>query len=95
MTSIALSGSLRSLMYFAASSAADSSAVVVEADLVVLLVALAQALEDLDRLFDRGLVDVDLLEAPRQRAVAVERRLVVGVGGRADAAQLARLRARA
>ena len=59
-------------------------------DLVVLLVAVAEAAQDLGRLLDRRLLDLDHLEAARQRAVAVERALVLGVGGRADAAQFAR-----
>ena len=59
-------------------------------DAVVLLVALLEALQDLDRLLDRGLVHLDLLEAAGQRAVALEGCLVLLVGGRADAAQLAR-----
>src|ERR1019366_3832503 len=43
-----------------------------DVDLVVLLVAIAQALEDLDRLLGRGLVDDDLLEAPLERRVALQ-----------------------
>jgi hypothetical protein len=39
---------------------------------VVLLVIRLEALEDLDRVFDRRLVDVDLLEAAHQRAVLLE-----------------------
>ena len=58
-------------------------------DLVVLLVAVAQAAQDLRRLLDRRFLDLDHLEAAGERAVAVERTLVLGVGGRADAAQLA------
>src|SRR5947209_20338403 len=38
----------------------------------MLLVAIAQALEDLDRLLGRGLVDRDLLEATLQRRVALQ-----------------------
>ena len=56
---------------------------------MVFLVAVAQAAQDLRRLLDGRFVDLDHLEAPRERAVAVERALVLGVGGRADAAQLA------
>jgi hypothetical protein len=41
-------------------------------DLVVRLVAVAQALEDLHGLLGRGLVDADLLEAPLERGVALE-----------------------
>jgi hypothetical protein len=48
-----------------------------------------QALEDLDGFGHRRLVDVDLLEAPRQRAVLLENAAELGVGGRADALQLA------
>jgi hypothetical protein len=54
---------------------------------VVLLVLGASALQDLHRVGDRGLAHVDLLEAPRQRAVALEGALVLLVGGRPDAAQ--------
>src|SRR5205814_4544093 len=44
---------------------------------------------DLDRLLDRRLHDVDLLEAPRERVVLLEDTAVLVVSGRADAAQLA------
>ena len=50
-----------------------------------------EALEDLDRVGHRRLVDVDLLEAPHQRAVLLEMLAVLLVGGRADAPQRARL----
>ncbi len=56
---------------------------------MVFLVAVAQAAQDLRRFLDRGFVDLDHLEAARQGPVAVERTLVLGVGGGADAAQLA------
>ena len=56
---------------------------------VVLLVARAQAPEDLDGLVDRRFLHVDLLEAAFERTVTLEGRLVLGVGRRADAAQLA------
>ena len=56
---------------------------------MVFLVAVAQAAEDLRRLLDGRFVDLDHLEAPGEGAVAVEGALVLGVGGRADAAQLA------
>ena len=59
------------------------------ADAVVLLELAAQPAQDLDRLLDRRLDDVDLLEAPRQRVVLLEDAAVFLVGGRADAAQLA------
>ena len=49
-----------------------------------------QALEDRDRVLDRRLVDVDLLEAPHQRAVLLEMLAVFLVGGRAHAADRAR-----
>ena len=58
-------------------------------DAVMLLEARAQAPQDLDRLSDRRLDDVDLLEAPRERMVLLEDAAVLGVGRRADAAQLA------
>ena len=56
---------------------------------VVLLEARLQPLQDLDRLVDRRLDHVDLLEAPRQRVVLLEDAAVLVVGGRADALQLA------
>src|SRR5829696_7140011 len=69
-----------------------------DADAVVLLVAVAQALQDLDGVLRGGLVDPDLLEAALQRGVAlqvlavlVERRgtdrleLAAGEGGLQDA----------
>ncbi len=56
--------------------------------LVVLLVAVAQAREDLDGLVDRGLVDADLLEAALQRGVALEVLAVLVERGRADRLQL-------
>ena len=57
-------------------------------DAVVLLVAVAQPLEDLDRLLDRGLVDPDLLEAALQGAVALEVLAVLVERGGADRLQL-------
>ena len=53
------------------------------------LVVRAQALEDLERLGFGRLEHVDLLEAARQRAVAIERLLHVAERRRADAAQRA------
>ena len=53
-----------------------------------------QPLEDLERVLDRRLVDVDLLEPPRQRPVLLEVLAVLLVGGRAHAAQRARLQRR-
>jgi hypothetical protein len=58
-------------------------------DLVVFLEARLEALEDLDAVGDRRLDDVDLLEAPRQRAILLEHAAVFLERGRADAAQLA------
>src|SRR6185503_14297524 len=58
-------------------------------DLVVLLVAVAQALEDLHGLVGRRLVDADLLEAPLQRAVALEVLAVLVERRRADRLELA------
>ena len=73
---------------------ADSSAAAVQRrrrvlDAVVLLEARLQALQDLDRLGDRRLGHVDLLEAPRQRVVLLEDAAVLVVRGRADALQRA------
>ena len=62
------------------------------ADVVVLLEVGLEAREDLDRVLDRRLVHVDLLEAPRQRAVLLEVLAELLVGGRAHAAQLAALK---
>ena len=59
------------------------------AELVVVLEIGLQPLEDFDRVRDRRLVDVDLLEAAHQRAVLLEILPVFLVGGRADAAQRA------
>ena len=53
-----------------------------------------QALEDLDGVLDRGLLDVDLLEAAHERAVLLEVLPVLLVGRRADAAHAARLQRR-
>ena len=50
--------------------------------------------QDLDRVRHRRLVDVDLLEAPHQRAVLLEMLAVLLIGGRADATQRARLKRR-
>ena len=58
-------------------------------DAVVLLEARLEPEEDLDGLGDRGLDDVDLLEAPRECVVLLEDAAVLVVGGRADAADLA------
>src|SRR5581483_8912321 len=57
--------------------------------LVVLLVAVAQAREDLDGLVDRRLVHADLLEAPLQRGVALEVLAVLVERRGADRLQLA------
>ena len=56
---------------------------------VVLLVALAQSLEDLLRLLGGGLVDLDLLEAPLERGVALQVLAVLVERRRADRLQLA------
>src|SRR4051795_8056227 len=58
-------------------------------DLVVGLVAVAQALEDLDGLLDARRVDADLLEAALQRAVALEVLAVLVERRRTDRLQLA------
>src|SRR4051794_12840849 len=57
--------------------------------LVVLLVAVAQALEDLHRLVRRRLVDADLLEAPLQGGVALQVLAVLVERRRADRLELA------
>ena len=57
--------------------------------LVVLLVAVAQALEDLDGLVDRRLLHADLLKAALQRGVALEVLAVLVERRRADRLQLA------
>ncbi len=62
-----------------------------ELELVVLLVAGEQPVEDERRVVDRRLFDLDGLEAARQCAVLPERLLVLPVRRRADAAELARL----
>ena len=59
------------------------------ADLVELLEIGLQPLHDLDGVGNRGLVDVDLLEAAHQRAILLEILPVFLVGRRADAAQRA------
>src|SRR6266478_6472673 len=59
-------------------------------DAVVLLVVRLEAAQDGVGVLDARLRHLDLLEAAGQRAVALEVALVVLVGGRADAAQLAR-----
>ncbi|GBD46468.1 hypothetical protein HRbin41_01295 [bacterium HR41] len=56
---------------------------------VVLLVAVTQALEDLNRLVDGGLLDADLLEAALQRRVALEVLAVLVERRRSDRLQLA------
>ena len=55
---------------------------------VVDLVALLQAAEDRDRVLDRGLLDVDGLEAPLERGVLLDVLLVFRERRRADRAQL-------
>ncbi len=59
-------------------------------ELVIVLEIGLEALEDLDRVRNGRLVDVDLLETAHQRAVLLEILPVFLVGGRADAAQRAR-----
>ncbi len=63
--------------------------IVGDVDLVMVLVALAQALEDLHRVGDRRLVDLDLLEAALERRVALEVLAVLVERRRADRLQLA------
>jgi hypothetical protein len=56
---------------------------------VVLLVIGLQPLQDLHRILDRGLVDVDLLETPDECTVFFEIIAVFLIGGRTDATQRA------
>ena len=56
---------------------------------MVLLVALADAHEDLDRLLERRLLDHDRLEAPLERSVALDVLAVLVERRRADALELA------
>ena len=86
ITSIALSGSLRSWMYLADSSTAALMASLVYLSLWKLLEVGLEALQDLEGILDRRLLDVDLLEAPDERAILLEVLPVLLVGGRADAA---------
>mmetsp|Transcript_18459 Transcript_18459/g.58104 ORF Transcript_18459/g.58104 Transcript_18459/m.58104 type:complete len:705 (-) Transcript_18459:244-2358(-) len=60
-----------------------------DADAVVGLVPLAEAAQDGDRRLDRGLADLDLLEAPLEGAVALDVLAVLVVRRRADDAELA------
>ncbi len=57
------------------------------ADLVIVLEIGLQPLHDLDRVLDRRLVDIDLLEAADERAILLEILAIFLVGRRADAAQ--------
>ena len=57
--------------------------------LVVLLVAVAKALQDLDRVRERRLLDLDRLEAPLERGVLLEVLAVLVERRRADRLQLA------
>ena len=61
------------------------------AQVVMLLEVGLQAHEDFDGIFERGFVDVDLLEPARQGAVLFEVLAVFLVGGGAHAAHLAAL----
>ena len=63
--------------------------VVGDLDLVVLLVALADAEQDLDGLLERGLLDHDRLEAALEGGVALDVLAVLVERGGADALQLA------
>ena len=58
-------------------------------DAVVHLVALLQAAQDRDGVFDRRLVDQHFLEAPLERGVLLDVLAVLVERGRADAVQLA------
>src|SRR5688572_23783753 len=57
---------------------------------VMLLVVRLETFENLDRFFGAWLGHLDFLEPPRQGAVALEIALVIVVGRRADALELAR-----
>ena len=81
-------------MYFADSSTAVLDGLVGVLELVEALEVRLQALEDGDRVLDRRLLDVDLLEAADERAVLLEVLPVLLVGRRADAAHAARLQGR-
>ena len=59
------------------------------ADAVVFLEVALQATQDLYGLLDGRFVDIDFLEAARQRVVLLENAPVLGEGGGADALQLA------
>ncbi len=63
-------------------------------DVVMVLEIRLQPAQDLHRIVDRRLVDVDLLEPAAERAVLLEMLAVFLVGGRAHAAQLAALQRR-
>ncbi len=63
--------------------------IVGDVDAVVLLVALAQPFEDLHRVLNRGLVDLDLGKAALQRRVALEVLAVLVERGGTDRLQLA------
>ncbi len=60
-----------------------------DAHLVVLLVALAQAAQDRDRIFDRWLPDVDRLEAAFERRILFDVLAVLVQRRRPDGVQLA------
>ena len=62
---------------------------VLELDAVVDLVALAQAAQDADRVFDRRLADHHRLEPPLERGVLLDVLAVLVERGRADGVQLA------
>ena len=63
-------------------------------ELVILLEVGLEAFQDLDGILHRGLLDVDLLEPADKGPVLLEVLPVLLVGGRADAAQRARLQGR-
>jgi hypothetical protein len=89
ITSMALSGRWRSLMYLALSSAAACRAAAAYLTLWCSSKRALEALEDVHRLLHRGLDHVHLLEAARQRRVFLEDATVLGEGGGADALELA------
>ena len=89
MRSIALSGRCRSGDVADRQVRGGLDRLVRDRDLVVLLVALADTQQDLDRLLERGLFDHHRLEAPLEGRIALDVLAVLVERRRADALQLA------